>query len=861
MPSIYQLKSDFQDLLRPISDELVAQGFTANQVTVSAVALSGATAYVIAYPAQDERKLWYVLPISLFARMAMNAIDGMMAKEHQQASQLGAVLNEVGDMISDTLLIVALSPHLHRLANLDNHNTNYNYNHYYNHKHHYQHNHAVIALSLMTEVTAIAGQLLTDERANHGPLGKSDRAFELGLIGVMTGSGLFNKDINHYLKHIYLLNELLLFKTITNRGRFIAQKLWEENYQHEAKRLATSGYDAEIAKEIRTRNMDNTNDAIDSINLTEHISSYNGYDGTAMFYRFWLGQPLEAIRQNIANEKIVIMLHRGHEHSARLTEMAHAYVQDGYQVFAWDARGNGRSGGERDHADNFAQLVRDLDYFVNIVKQQTGAITEQLLIIASSLGAVIASSWVHDYAPTVRGMILGTPALSIRLYVPFAKPALKIAKKLGVMNRVSSYVKAKVLTHDSEAQQVYNDDPLISSSISRDLLIDSLSTGSRLLDDAGAFTTPTFIICAGKDYVVDKQKIRQFYEQIRSPIKRWEYYPDSYHAIFHELNKQQVFADCLAFSEQVFAAPVQAVDLTQADQPNSHADSYSKDRVDRLAVKGFNPNFAVTKLAMQKFGHISDGIATGLKHGFDSGSSLQKVYDYAPKGKTLFGKLVDDFYLNNIGWRGIRIRKSHLLELASLAIANLQQAKSVAENKSKIDSKQHSLSIMDIASGNGQYLFELLAQNDSLTAQMRDYDSHNIEVMTDKAEQLGLSKRVTATQLDAFDSDTYEAESHHLAIASGIFELFSDNQPVSTAIKGIHDSLKDGGYFIYTNQPWHPEQEFIGKTLNSHQGKDWVMRCRSQAEIDQLVVKAGFEKVDMRIDEFGIFTVSLARKA
>ena len=101
----------------------------------------------------------------------------------------------------------------------------------------------------------------------------------------------------------------------------------------------------------------------------------------------------------------------------------------------------------------------------------------------------------------------------------------------------------------------------------------------------------------------------------------------------------------------------------------------------------------------------------------------------------------------------------------------------------------------------------------------------------------------------------------NLAIASGVFELFGDNSLVGTALTGMYQALTDGGYLIYTNQPWHPEQEMIGKTLNNHQGKDWVMRCRSQAEMDQLVERAGFVKVAMRIDEFGIFTVSLAKKS
>ena len=126
-------------------------------------------------------------------------------------------------------------------------------------------------------------------------------------------------------------------------------------------------------------------------------------------------------------------------------------------------------------------------------------------------------------------------------------------------------------------------------------------------------------------------------------------------------------------------------------------------------------------------------------------------------------------------------------------------------------------------------------------------------------------------QKDAFDDASYKgyladnaenssSRPFDVAIASGVFELFTDNALVSTALQGISKSLASNGYLLYTNQPWHPEQEFISKTLNNHRGSSWVMRCRSQAEMDQLVVQAGFKKLDMRIDRFGIFTVSLAIK-
>ncbi len=408
--------------------------------------------------------------------------------------------------------------------------------------------------------------------------------------------------------------------------------------------------------------------------VVETQSTFNSYDGTAMFYRHW--QKSKAEHANTSDRpKIIVMLHRGHEHSQRLTDMANAFVRQDYWVFAWDARGNGRSGGERDHAENFGQLVRDLDEFLKVVKSQTGSDDEQIVLVASSLGALIATAYVHDYAPNIRGMILGTPAFAIRLYVPFALPALKAAKKLGLMSRVSSYVKAQVLTHDKEAQKLYHQDKLISSSISRDLLIDSLQTGMRLLDDAGAITIPTMVLCAGQDYVVDKEAVRTFYDRIRSPIKRWAYYPKSFHAIFHEINKDEVFADCLAFTQALFDESSQVVDLTSAHHPKTYVQSFSQDKVDGLMAKGFNPKFAATKFMIERFGHISDGVSAGVAHGFDSGTSLDKVYQNEPKGKLGIGKFIDRFYLNNIGWRGIRIRKEHLLELAELAIGEIHHSR------------------------------------------------------------------------------------------------------------------------------------------------------------------------------------------
>ena len=889
--SLYQLKTQFQNQLRPISNTLVEQNITANQVTVSAVLLSVGTAYIIAKPAVEQHRLWLLLPSSLFVRMALNAIDGMMAREHGQVSRLGAVLNEVGDMVADTALLASLTPHINNkewqnlTANLP---TNISTS-----QHHIT---ALIALSIGTELLGVTSNTMLGVRANQGPLGKSDRAFLLGMLGafmgirakapVSTKTQVALPAIK--MGQLFILTEIMLLKTCLNRLRYMTELylmrnppklrsvLGESTNNSLSLTVVLPNTSTDNARPLEFKEMPTT--TVDSQKFEEQASvgldlpaskiingesCYNAYDGTAIYYRYWLTTPLEdmkksAIKQANQPSRQVILLHRGHEHSGRLAELGEQFVTAGYQVFAWDARGNGRSGGIKDHAESVTELERDLEGFVQLVIGQTGIAIEDTLIVASSIGAVLAAAWVHDYAPNIRGMILGTPALSIRLYLPFAIPSLKVARTLGLMSRVSSYVKAQVLTHDKDAQQAYNADPLISNSISTDLLIDTHATGQRLLDDAGAITVPTFVLCAGKDYVVDKQAERTFYEAINTPIKRWQLYPDSYHAIFHETNKADVFADCIEFAEQVFSAPVQAPDLSAA-----HLNSASKDKVDRLAIKPFNPNFAITRFAMQKFGHVSDAIATGLEHGFDSGHSLDHVYYNQPSGQNKFGQAVDKFYLNNIGWQGIRIRREHILELARLALADI-------EDKNQSSNKPYRPKLLDIASGHGFYAFDLLTEFTDLHAELRDYEMHNIQALQAKAEHLAISNRVMTSQKDAFDPTSYidvhtndtstDTKKSDLAIASGLFELFSDNALPATALAGIYNSLKSGGYLIYTNQPWHPEQEFISKTLNNHRGSSWVMRCRSQAEMDQLVERAGFKKITMRIDRFGIFTVSLAIK-
>ncbi len=196
MATIYDLKPRFQALLRPLSDALVRAGLSANDVTLGALLLSAAHgAWLALMPGSAWPLL--LLPVTLFLRMAFNAIDGMMAKEHGLASPAGAVLNELSDVIADAALYLpfALIPGLNGMLVV-----------------------LVVVVGVVAEMAGALGPLIKAPRRYDGPLGKSDRAFAFGLLAVPIGVGLApGLWSSLYLAAMLLLSAL----TVLNRARAI----------------------------------------------------------------------------------------------------------------------------------------------------------------------------------------------------------------------------------------------------------------------------------------------------------------------------------------------------------------------------------------------------------------------------------------------------------------------------------------------------------------------------------------------------------------------------------------------------------------------------------------------------------------
>jgi CDP-diacylglycerol--glycerol-3-phosphate 3-phosphatidyltransferase len=162
MATIYDLKPGFQKLLRPCVDRLARSGVTPNQVTVAALVMSVLAGAAIAlWPCSPWPLL--ALPVVLLARMALNAVDGMLAREHALTSPLGAILNEVGDVTADAALYLplGLAPALDARLVV-----------------------AAVVVAGLTELVGVTAATVGASRRYDGPMGKSDRAFWFSLVAV-----------------------------------------------------------------------------------------------------------------------------------------------------------------------------------------------------------------------------------------------------------------------------------------------------------------------------------------------------------------------------------------------------------------------------------------------------------------------------------------------------------------------------------------------------------------------------------------------------------------------------------------------------------------------------------------------------
>ncbi len=192
MISIYEIKPKFQQLLMPIVDWMRKIGMTPNQVTILALLLSIVTGIILSI-FHENKWIYILMPIVMFVRMALNAIDGVMAKKYQMKSHLGLLLNELGDVISDLFLYIpfVFIAKDYGIGIM-----------------------LFISLSIISEMAGVTVQVIGSSRRYDGPMGKSDRAFIIGFISFLI---FVHLNIIPYLHFVFYVCSILILINIYNR--------------------------------------------------------------------------------------------------------------------------------------------------------------------------------------------------------------------------------------------------------------------------------------------------------------------------------------------------------------------------------------------------------------------------------------------------------------------------------------------------------------------------------------------------------------------------------------------------------------------------------------------------------------------
>ena len=549
--------------------------------------------------------------------------------------------------------------------------------------------------------------------------------------------------------------------------------------------------------------------------------TFTASDGASIRYKSWI-PPQGA-------QRALLLLHRGHEHADRWDPVVPGLELPGTAIFAWDARGHGDSDGKRGHATCFMQYVRDLAEFFSHIKIVHGISEERVVLVAHSVGAVIAATWVHDYAPQLAGLVLATPAFDVNLIVPGALTAIRLLLKMKPDSIIKSYVQGEWLTRDTAAAAAYDADPKISKDISARILVDLFDASQRVIGDAMVMDRPLLFFSATADRVVTRDSLNRFFINYGAVDKEHVTLADARHAIFHDLCRDEVTKAIREFAERCFQSTPRSMLRPDLSHPATHAEYQSLlGPLPALSLK--NLSYASQRLSMRTLGRLSNGIRVGLATGFDSGESLDYVYENEARGELGLGKLIDRGYLDAIGWRGIRRRRQCMNEALRECIRTVRK-------------NALPLRLMDVAGGAGRYLLDLIddkTQGEGLTVLCRDWSETALATGRANATARGLSDRISHERGDAFDEASLAAVSPapSVVVVSGLYELFPDNAMLRNSLRGIYAALPAGGWLIYTGQPWHPQVEMIARTLTNRDQKPWIMRRRPQGENGRVSARA-----------------------
>ncbi len=274
--------------------------------------------------------------------------------------------------------------------------------------------------------------------------------------------------------------------------------------------------------------------------------TFQGQQGTALYYQGW--RPEGTPKATLA------IVHGFGEHSGRYGHVVDWYVPRGYNVFAFDLRGHGRSPGKRGHVDSFAQVHDDISTFLDLARQ--AAPERPLFLVGHSMGGLIVLHFVLHRPKGLTGVVASGPLLSPPEVPPLLWTVSKILSALAPRLTVREGLDATAISRDPAVVDAYVHDPLVHGQVTARLATEMGSAIDWTQAHASELDLPLLIVHGTADRLCPADASKTFFENVRYPDKKRIEYPGYYHEVFNEPGKEQVFQDMERWFEQhIIQAP------------------------------------------------------------------------------------------------------------------------------------------------------------------------------------------------------------------------------------------------------------------------------------------------------------------
>lgn len=264
---------------------------------------------------------------------------------------------------------------------------------------------------------------------------------------------------------------------------------------------------------------------------------FRGSDQNDLFFQTWTPEKVRGT---------FIITHGLAEHSECYHPLAHILADDGWQVFGWDMRGHGRSEGKRGFVRDIKSFVEDYACFVRVVKKQSPDFTP--VLFGHSLGGLVTIRHVEQENPQIAALALSSPCLGLSMPVPkhkelLAKFAVNWMPQLTMFNEI----KYTDLTHDPEMLKSYAKDSLRHDKISPGLFLTMVENFPKAVEGASEISLPVLMQLAGEDRLVSTAASRALYDRLPGKKNQLIVYPESFHEIFNDLDRDKAAADLKKF--------------------------------------------------------------------------------------------------------------------------------------------------------------------------------------------------------------------------------------------------------------------------------------------------------------------------